>query len=245
MPTDKNKLVTKNRKQYLSNRHIYEAMIKLNKTPLCDLLQKPATTKKQNNIVHQVAGIISLANQAIKKGHDIPKVLNKVIISQMSNFITGQTKGIGWTIPILRANGVKMQTLINDPKKMTWFEANSSGFIESIYKGFVDAKALKNGELTFKKMDNKTYRRRKSGTGYQYGFNIGETKNKLIQSDFLIYIQQKMLANANVDTKGDVTVDIDTIKKNLIKNGQWSNIQDLVKYSKKNKYEPNGNRLMF
>jgi len=245
MPTDINKLVTKNRKQYLSNRYIYEAMIKLNKTPLSDLLQKPATTKKQNNIILQVSLIIHLANEAIKKGHEIPKVLNKIIINQMSNFIAGETKGIGWTIQSLRKRGVNLQNLINNPKKMYGSGANQCGVIEDIYKGFVDAKALKNGELTLEKMNNKTYRRRKSGTGYQYGFNIGETKNKLIQSDFLIYIQQKMLANANVDNKDDVTVDIDTIKKDLIKNGRWSNIQDLVKCSKKNKYEPNANRLMF
>jgi len=243
MPTDINKLVTKNRKQYLSNRHIYEAMIKLNKTPLNDLLIKPDARKIQIDIISQVSLIIHMANEAIEKGYDIPKVLNKIIINEMSNFIVGESHGIGWAVQELRDNGVKIQNIAKDPKSTSFDTTYITTVTTGIFKGFVDAKALKSGELTLEKMDNKTYRRRKSGTGYHHGFTIGETKNVLFLNEFLIYIQQKMLINASVGDEKYVT--LDTIRKALDTQELLSGIQELVKLAKNDKYEPNGNLLMF
>jgi len=221
MPTDKNKLVLVNREQYLSNRYIYEDMIILKKMLLADLEIEPLATKKRKNISRQLSFIISRANKAIQNGYEIPKPLKKAMAQELSYFISGNAKGVGWSLVDLRKKAIKTQEIIDNPNKRIESAFSDGIQIDNIYNGFLDAIALKNNAIYLEDMDNKYYRKRRARIGYQYGFEIGMKKNKLVQRNFEEYFQ------------GDMDIDISTPKKSLIKLGLWEKVRGIVEASKK------------
>tara|TARA_R110001583_G_scaffold76235_1_gene208929 strand:- start:18599 stop:19267 length:669 start_codon:yes stop_codon:yes gene_type:complete len=220
MSVNKNKLVTINRKQYLSNRYIYEAMIRLKKTHWSDFEVEPIAKDKRNNIIMQVSSIIALANQATEKGYETPKLFNKVLTQGISDYISGNSQGIGWALEELRSEAIKKKKIIANPNKRVESTFLDGVQIDSIFNGFIDAIKLKSNVIQLEDMDNKYYRKRQVRIGYQYGFSIGTKRNKLVQNDFLEYFQDNM------------DIEITTVKKSLERLGLWNKVREIVKVSK-------------
>lgn len=219
----KHQFMKKQRDQWLSNSRINREMILLKKENHLNIKKDTGKTDQNSltqrrHYLFKIDSIINKAKDAIHKGNNLPKTLQKFMIYELYNYKEG--KDSYWPLDELRNDIMAKKDLINAPDNRNWSKFPDMADILDIYDGFVDAREEKaiNKNL---KIDVDSYLEKKRyRPGRIYGYTLGYKKKRLFNVDFERYFQQ-----GEMDPK--------TVSNNLKSIGLWDLVLSQVKASKK------------